>query len=330
MIYAFRGIFLLRMLILIIQLIISLAAIILSADWMTNGASAIALKMNIKPFIVGLTIVAMGTSAPELFVSLSSALEAVSSGNAGMGDIAIGNVVGSNIFNNLLIVGSVALITPLAVKKITVKRDLPIVAAASVLLLLFLFNGSLSRWEGLVFFVCFILYMWTTVREAKSSSDDDEQIEGVKDMAVWKAIGLIIIGLTILVFAADKFVEYASAIASNLNVSEKIVGLTIVGAGTSAPELATSIMAARKGQGDMAIGNVIGSNIFNILMILGLTGIIQPIEDISINYIDLGVLIFAAILFWLFSFTKYKLERWEGGVLLALCAGYITWLVINA
>lgn len=297
---------------------------------MTNGASAIALKMNIKPFIVGLTIVAMGTSAPELFVSLSSAIEAVNSGNAGMGDIAIGNVVGSNIFNNLLIVGSVSLLTPLAVKKLTVKRDLPIVTFASVALLLFLYNGSLSRLEGAIFLTCFAAYLWATVRSAKTSAEEEEQIEGVKEMALWKAIGLIIIGLAILVFAADKFVEYASGIATSLNVSEKIVGLTIVGAGTSAPELATSIMAARKGQGDMAIGNVIGSNIFNILMILGLTGLIQPIEGISINYIDLSVLILAAVLFWIFSFTKYKLERWEGGVLLSLCIGYMVWLIINA
>lgn len=297
---------------------------------MTNGASAIAIKMNIKPFIVGLTIVAMGTSAPELFVSLSSAIEAVNSGNAGMGDIAIGNVVGSNIFNNLLIVGSVSLLTPLAVKKMTVKRDLPIVTLASLALLIFLMNGSLSRLEGTFFLLCFVIYLWATVRGAKFSDEENEQIEEVKDMALWKALGLILIGLAILVFASDKFVEYASGIATSLDVSEKIVGLTIVGAGTSAPELATSIMAARKGQGDMAIGNVIGSNIFNILMILGLTGLIQPIEGISINYIDLGVLILAASLFWLFSFTKYKLERWEGCVLLTLCAGYIVWLVLNA
>lgn len=318
------------MLLLLLKLIISLFVIIVGADQMTNGASAIAIKMNIKPFIVGLTIVAMGTSAPELFVSLSSALEAANSGNAGMGDIAVGNVVGSNIFNNLLIVGSVSLIAPLAVKKITVKRDLPIVALASLALLLFLLNGNLNRLEGAFFCVCFVLYMWMTVRSAKTSDSDDEPVEGVKEMPLWKAILLIIIGLAVLVYASDKFVEYASDIATRLDVSEKIVGLTIVGAGTSAPELATSIMAARKGQGDMAIGNVIGSNIFNILMILGLTGLIQPIEGITINYIDLDVLILAALLFWLFSFTKYKLERWEGCVLLALCAGYITWLVVNA
>ncbi len=297
---------------------------------MTNGASAIAVKMNIKPFIVGLTVVAMGTSAPELFVSVSSAIEAASSGNSGMGDIAIGNVVGSNIFNNLLIVGSVALIAPLTIMKITVKRDLPIVALASVVLLLFLFNGNLNRLEGAIFLTAFILYMWMTVRSAKSPDKKDEQTEGVKQMSVWRAILLIIIGLGILVVASDKFVEYASEIAKTLDVSEKIIGLTIVGAGTSAPELATSIMAARKGEGEMAIGNVIGSNIFNILMILGLTGLIQPLEGISINYIDLSVLILASVVLWVFSFTKYKLERWEGAVMLTLCIGYITWLVISA
>ncbi len=297
---------------------------------MTNGASAVAVKMHIKPFIVGLTIVAMGTSAPELFVSVNSALEAISSGNAGMGDIAIGNVVGSNIFNNLLIIGSVALIAPLTVSQVTVKRDLPIVTLASITLFLFLFNGDLSRLEGTFFCVCFVLFMWMTVRSAKNNSEESESTEGVKTMAIWKAIICIAVGLTVLVLASDHFVEYASEIATSLNVSEKIVGLTIVGAGTSAPELATSLMAARKGQGEMAIGNVIGSNIFNILMILGLTGLIQPLEGISINYIDLSVLILAAVLFWLFSFTKYKLERWEGAVLLSLCAGYITWLVINA
>ncbi|MCQ2255439.1 MAG: calcium/sodium antiporter [Bacteroidaceae bacterium] len=318
------------MLLLIIKLILSLAAIIIGADWMTNGASAVAVKMHIKPFIVGLTIVAMGTSAPELFVSVSSALESISSGNPGMGDIAIGNVVGSNIFNNLLIIGSVSLIAPLTVSKITVKRDLPIVTLASAALFLFLLNGSLSRIEGTFFCVCFLLFMWMTVRSAKENGDENESTENVQTMALWKAIICIIVGLGVLVFASDLFVDYASDIATNLNVSEKIVGLTIVGAGTSAPELATSVMAARKGQGEMAIGNVIGSNIFNILMILGLTGLIQPLEGITINYIDLSVLILAALLFWLFSFTKYKLERWEGAVLLALCAGYITWLIYSS
>lgn len=320
------------MLLLIIKLILSLAAIIISADWMTNGASSVAVKMHIKPFIVGLTIVAMGTSAPELFVSVSSALESISSGNAGMGDIAIGNVVGSNIFNNLLIIGSVALIAPLTVSKITVKRDLPIVFLASVALLLFLLDGTLSRLEGGILTICFILFMLMTIRSAKNGEGSGtETAEGeLKVMPVWKAIICILVGLGVLIYASDLFVEYASDIAKGLNVSEKIIGLTIVGAGTSAPELATSIMAARKGQGEMAIGNVIGSNIFNILMILGLTGVIQPLEGITINYIDLSVLILAAVLFWLFSFTKYKLERWEGAVLLTLCAGYITWLIYNS
>lgn len=318
------------MLLLIIKLILSLAAIIISADWMTNGASSVAVKMHIKPFIVGLTIVAMGTSAPELFVSVSSALESISSGNAGMGDIAIGNVVGSNIFNNLLIIGSVALIAPLTVSKITVKRDLPIVFLASVALLLFLLDGTLSRLEGGILTICFILFMLMTIRSAKNGEGSGtETAEGeLKVMPVWKAIICILVGLGVLIYASDLFVEYASDIAKGLNVSEKIIGLTIVGAGTSAPELATSIMAARKGQGEMAIGNVIGSNIFNILMILGLTGVIQPLEGITINYIDLSVLILAAVLFWLFSFTKYKLERWEGAVLLALCVGYITYLTL--
>jgi len=317
-------------LLLIVKLIISLAAIIIGADWMTNGASAVAVKMHIKPFIVGLTIVAMGTSAPELCVSVSSALESISSGNAGMGDIAIGNVVGSNIFNNLLIVGSVALIAPLTVSKITVKRDLPIITAASALLLLFLMDGELSRIEGIIFCVGFCLFMWLTIHSAKKSENEEEEVEGVKNMAIWKAIICIVAGLAVLVFASDLFVDYASQIAISLNVSEKVVGLTIVGAGTSAPEFATSVMAARKGQGEMAIGNVIGSNIFNILMILGLTGLIQPLSGITINYIDLGVLITAAALFLLFSFTKYQLERWEGCVLLLLCAGYISWLVYSA
>ncbi len=315
------------MLFLFLKLILSLAAIIIGADWMTNGASAIAVKMHIKPFIVGLTIVAMGTSAPELFVSVRSALESISSGNAGMGDIAIGNVVGSNIFNNLLIIGSVSFIAPLTVSKVTVKRDLPIVAISSALLLLFLMDTTLSRLEGGILLIGFSLFMLMTIRSAKGEKEESAS-EGVKDMAIWKAIIFILGGLGILISASDLFVEYASDIAKELNVSEKIIGLTIVGAGTSAPELATSIMAARKGQGEMAIGNVIGSNIFNILMIIGLTGLIQPLEGITINYIDLGVLILAAVLFWIFSFTKYKLERWEGAVLLALCAGYITYLTI--
>lgn len=315
------------MFLLLLKLFLSLTAIILGADWMTNGASAIAVKMHIKPFIVGLTVVAMGTSAPELFVSVSSALESISSGNSGMGDIAVGNVVGSNIFNNLLIIGCVALIAPLTVSKVTVKRDLPIVTIASSLLLFFLLNGELSRLEGIIFLIGFILFMIMTVR---SASNADEATEEVKSMSLWKALACIAIGLGTLIYASDLFVDYASEIATGLHVPEKIIGLTIVGAGTSAPELATSIMAARKGQGEMAIGNVIGSNIFNILMILGLTGIIQPLQGITINFVDLSVLITAAILFWLFSFTKYTLERWEGAIMLTVCAGYICYLTLNA
>ncbi|MCF0192051.1 MAG: calcium/sodium antiporter [Prevotella sp.] len=316
------------MLLLLVKLILSLAAIVVSADWMTNGASSVAVKLHIKPFIVGLTIVAMGTSAPELFVSVSSALQAASSGNSGLGDIAIGNVVGSNIFNNLLIIGLVAAMTPLTVSRVTVKRDLPIVVASSLLLFFFLLNGSLSRIEGVLFICCFALFMWMTISKAKNGGEG-ETAEEVKVMPIWRAVLYILVGLAVLVYASDLFVEYASDIAKSLNVSEKIIGLTIVGAGTSAPELATSIMAARKGQGEMAIGNVIGSNIFNILMILGLTGIIQPLDGITINYIDLGVMIVAALLFWLFSYTKYMLERWEGYVFILLCISYIVWLVIS-
>ena len=294
---------------------------------MTKGASAIAINMKIKPFIVGLTIVAMGTSAPELCVSLSSAIESATSNNPGLGDIAIGNVVGSNIFNNLLIVGCVALIAPLSVKKSTVKRDIPITVFASVLLLLMLLDAKLSWWEGAILLALFVAYMAITIKNAKNGEPVDT--EDIKPMKSWKAISLIIVGLAILIYSSDLFVDFASEIAKALDVSEKIIGLTIVGCGTSAPELATSIMAARKGEGEMAIGNVIGSNIFNIFMIIGASGVIQELEGLTVNTFDLGVLIVAALLFLVFSFTKYKLERWERVVMLAVCIGYISFLIAS-
>ncbi|MCF0203051.1 MAG: calcium/sodium antiporter [Bacteroidaceae bacterium] len=318
------------MLILIAKLTVALAAIILSADWMTNGASAIALKLKIRPFIVGLTIVAMGTSAPELFVSLSSALASNSPEKAGMVDIALGNVVGSNIFNCLLIVGIVSLVAPVNVARNTVKRDIPIVFASSMLLASLVFYGQIGRLHGIVFLVCFVGFLFLTVSDAKKGRQDTEEGDTggeIKPRPVWHAVLLIVVGLAVLVYSSDVFVNAASGIAAALGVSDKIIGLTIVGIGTSAPELATSIMAARKGQGEMAVGNVIGSNIFNILFILGLTAVVHPLAGFTINLVDIGVMVFSALLFWVFSRTKYMLERWEGGVMTLVCAAYLCWLV---
>ncbi|MCF0243527.1 MAG: calcium/sodium antiporter [Bacteroidaceae bacterium] len=315
---------------LFLKLIITLTAIIVAADWMTSGASAIAVKLRIRPMIVGLTIVAMGTSAPELFVSVSSALESDAPGKAGMVDIALGNVVGSNIFNCLLIIGLVTLIAPVSVPKKTVNEDILIVIFSSVLLSALLCTGEFSRWYGIFFLICFAWFLKKTINSAKTTREETNGSDDtvvIKQHPLWLAITLIIVGLAVLVFASDIFVDTASEIASVLGVSDKIIGLTIVGIGTSAPEIATSVMAARKGQGEMAIGNVIGSNIFNILMILGLTGVIHPLKDYTINYVDLGVMILGAFLFWLFSRTKYKLERWEGAVLLLTCTAYICWLI---
>lgn len=292
------------------------------AGKLTDGATSIAAKMKIPPMVIGLTVVAMGTSMPEFFVSFVSALK-------GTSDLAVGNVVGSNIFNTMLIVGTTALVTPMVIAKSTVKKDIPFAVLASAMLLPMAIDGSISRIDAAVLFAVFIAFMLYTVRSAKKDKDSGNEDE-VKEMPVWRAVAFFVLGLACLIVGSNLFVDGATAVASLLGVSEAVIGLTVVAGGTSLPELATSVVAARKGQCAIAMGNVIGSNVFNILMILGITGMIHPMSIIGITRLDFIVMQLSIILLWIFSFTKYTVARWEGGLLVALFFAYMTWLVMHA
>ena len=285
------------------------------ADRLTDGAVAVAEKMKMPQIVIGLTIVAMGTSMPEFCVSLISALK-------GTSDLAVGNIVGSNIFNTLLIVGVSALVAPMSIMKTTVRKDIPFALVASALLLIMCLDGDISRIDAAILFVMFLIFMYITLRGAKAQGTDLEKKEK-KPMATWLSVVWILVGLACLIGGSNLFVDGATAVATKLGVSEAVIGLTIVAGGTSLPELATSVVSARKGNSGIAIGNVLGSNVFNILAILGLTGVISPMTLKGITMTDLSMMVISIILIWLFSFTKYKIERWEGAILTAVFVGYI-------
>lgn len=310
------------MIINILLIIAGITVVIWGADRMTDGAVAIAQRMNIPQIIIGLTIVALGTSMPEFFVSLMSSLK-------GTTDLAVGNVVGSNIFNTLLIVGAAAAVTPIVVTKSTVQKDMTWSILASVMLTVMCLDKGISRIDALILTAAFVVFMAYTLREARNGEAQSTE-EEAKSYGLWTAIGFIILGLACLVFGSNLFVDNATEIARQLGVSDAVIGLTIVAGGTSMPELATSVVAARKGQGAIAIGNVIGSNVFNVLMILGITGLIHPMPIEGITNVDLSILTLSILLLWLFSFTKFKVERWEGFTLMAINLAYMGWLVYNA
>lgn len=305
----------------VLLLIFGIVVVLKSADWLTNGAVGLATKLGISQIVIGLTIVAIGTSMPEFFVSIVSAIK-------GTPDLAVGNIVGSNIFNVLLIVGVAATVTPIAIQRATVRRDIPIAIVASIMLTFMMLDDNISRIDALKLFAAFIAFIWITLRNSKNDANEkDASTEKV--IPTWKSVLFIIFGLMGLVLGSNIFVDNASSLAHGWGISDAVIGLTIVAGGTSLPELATSAVAARKGDSGIAIGNVLGSNVFNILMILGLTGIISPMHIQSITYIDMTVMVISMALFWLFSFTKLRVERWEGCVLIACFLGYITWLVSN-
>ena len=299
----------------ILFIVIGIVLVLWGADRLTDGAVAVAEKMKMPQIVIGLTIVAMGTSMPEFCVSLISALK-------GTSDLAVGNIVGSNIFNTLLIVGVSALVAPMSIMKTTVRKDIPFALVASVLLLIMCLDGDISRIDAAILFVMFLIFMYITLRGAKVQGTDVEEKEK-KSMATWLSVVWILVGLACLIGGSNLFVDGATAVATKLGVSEAVIGLTIVAGGTSLPELATSVVSARKGNSGIAIGNVLGSNVFNILAILGLTGVISPMTLKGITMTDLSMMFISIILIWLFSFTKYKIERWEGAILTAVFVGYI-------
>jgi cation:H+ antiporter len=304
----------------VVLLVIGIVAVMKSAGWLTDGSVGIATRMGIPQLVIGLTIVAMGTSMPEFFVSLMSAL-------GGKPGLAVGNVVGSNIFNASLIVGVAAMVAPIAILPDTVKRDIPFALVASVVLMMMCLDGNISRLDAVILFVLFIVFMYFTLLEAKKMRTDMSQEEQPVKMSVGKSTVLIVSGLAGLIIGSEVFVDNASALAHTLGVSDAVIGLTIVACGTSLPELATSTVAASRGNSGIAIGNVLGSNVFNILMILGVTGMVSPMSVQGITFVDLSVMVIAMILLWLFSFSKYRIERWEGAALTVFFIGYISYLL---
>lgn len=300
-----------------------MALVLWGADRLTDGAVAIAQRMNVPEIIIGLTIVAMGTSMPEFCVSFAGALK-------GTTDLAVGNVLGSNIFNAMLIVGVAAMVAPMSILKSTVKKDIPFAVFASLILFQLCLNNRITRIEAFVLLIMFAVFMIYTVMGAKNGMPTaSEEAKKNKSKGLSKDVFYVVAGLAALIVGSNIFVDNATEIARLLGVSEAVIGLTIVAAGTSLPELATSIVAARKGQSAIAIGNVIGSNVFNILFIIGLTGVITPMQIVGLTNIDFAVMLGSMLLLWLMSFTKYTLSRWEGAVLAVLYVVYVGWLIYN-
>lgn len=300
------------------------------AEWLVKGGVRLAVSCGITPLVVGLTVVAFGTSAPELVVSVQAAF-------GGYSEIAVGNVVGSNIFNICFILGLAALINPMKVTSQLIKFDTPIMIGVSILFALLFLDKSLGRIEGAILFAGVVAYTsWSVVSARKEvaagkvpAGIEEEVKDEVGDASkapLWQDILLIVVGLLLLVGGAKAFVEGSVMLARKFGLSEAVIGLTIVAAGTSLPELATSIVAAIRKQQDIAIGNIVGSNIFNILCILGVASIIKPIHCTQISYVDLGVMIFSSVLLLPFMRTGFILSRWEGAVFLAIYGGYLAWL----
>ena len=351
----------------IVLLVLGVIIVLKGADWLTDGAVNIATRFGVSQMVIGLTIVAMGTSMPEFCVSMVSALK-------GTPDLAVGNVVGSNTLNTLLIVGCSALVAPIMVKRSSVKRDIPFAVVASLLMLLFCLDGAIGRVDAAVLFAGFCLFMFVTLKyakttegpaasvatngaatataiseastsqassseasssetsapEASSSETSAPKASQASGTSMLKAVVMLVVGLLCLIAGSNMFVDNASFVASSLGVSDAVIGLTIVAGGTSMPELATSMVSAKKGNSDIAIGNVIGSNVFNILMIIGITGLVKPMHIAGITTLDLIMMLASMLLMWFFCRTTYKVKRWEGAVLTIVYLAYLTWLVMNA
>lgn len=344
----------------IVLLVLGVIIVLKGADWLTDGAVNIATRFGVSQMVIGLTIVAMGTSMPEFCVSMVSALK-------GTPDLAVGNVVGSNTLNTLLIVGCSALVAPIMVKRSSVKRDIPFAVVASLLMLLFCLDGAIGRVDAAVFFAGFCLFMFVTLKYAKTTEEHAATVATMgaamataaaastsvseastshtsapkastsqpsapeaSVASMLKAVVMLVVGLLCLIAGSNMFVDNASFVASSLGVSDAVIGLTIVAGGTSLPELATSMVSAKKGNSDIAIGNVIGSNVFNILMIIGITGLVKPMHIAGITTLDLIMMLASMLLMWFFCRTTYKVKRWEGAVLTIVYLAYLTWLVMNA
>lgn len=292
----------------ILLLALGFTMLIKGADWFVDGASGIATKFGIPQLVIGLTIVAMGTSAPEAAVSISAAI----SGNA---DITIGNIVGSNILNIFIILGISAVITTLAVASSTIKYETPFMILVTILLLVLGLDKTIGLIDGIILIIAFIAYLTYLFIMAKNNKEEQPE---AKQMAIWKAILLTIIGLALIILGSNVTVDAATAIAKAFGVSERFIGLTIVALGTSLPELFTSVSAARKHNADIAIGNIVGSNIFNILFVVGISSIIIPVPFASNFIFDTIVAIIAAALLLICCLKTKSLKR-PAGILMLIC-----------
>lgn len=301
--------------------------LIKSADWLVDGASSIARSLKVSELVIGLTIVAFGTSLPELFVNIFASY-------AGNPDLAIGNVVGSNIANILLILGTSAMIVPLTVHRTIVIREIPMSLLASIALILMVNDAAIdglsfstiSRVDGMLLLCFFAVFMYYTVRSTAQDEGGDEQGE---QLPMWKSLLYIGLGVAGLYFGGDWIVKGATEIARFFGMSDRTIGLTVVAVGTSLPEFAASVAAARKGKADIAIGNVVGSNIFNILWILGVSSIILPLPLSAGVNTDMLMALFATVLLFMLIFVgkRHTIERWQGGVFVACYAAYTAWLL---
>lgn len=318
------------MLIECLLLIVGLALVVLGADFLVDGASSIAKKFGVSDFVIGLTIVGMGTSAPEMVVSFIGALQ-------GNGDIAIGNVIGSNIFNVFMILGATALILPMNITPMNRKKDIPLNIAITLIFIALgmsrtLFgigDDVLGRLDGAILLVLFAAYIYMCFRFDTANQTESTENEKVIKPAL--AAVLIVAGLAGLVFGGRMFVNSATSIAKMLNVSDKLIAITILAGGTSMPELVTCIVAAFKKKGQLALGNILGSNVFNILLILGGSALIHPLSMAGMSYVDLGALLLSSLVIWASIHTnkKNQLDRADGLLLLLLEAAYMTFLIIK-
>lgn len=306
-------------------LIVGFILLIKGADFFVDGSSSVAKRLKVPSMIIGLTIVAMGTSLPECAVSVTASM---SNNNA----LAVSNVVGSNLFNLMVVCGVCTLFVPLAVSTDTLKKEFPFSIICAALLLVFGLDGMLGRVDSAIFIVLFVAYLgWMiySALQARNKAFSEDNDEEIKLLPVWQCIVYIVGGAAAIKFGGDFVVEGATAIATMLGLSQNLIGLTIVALGTSLTELVTSIVAARKNEIDMALGNVIGSNIFNILLVLGIAGVISPIAIIAENIIDTFILIAVSTLVWVFAWKKKELVKWQGIVMLAIYTAYLVYICMR-
>ena len=306
-----------------VWIVVCMAVVLWGADRFTDGACALARRLKVSELVIGLTVVALGTSLPEFIVSFMSVLR-------GSGNMSVGNIVGSNVFNTLVVIGSSAIMLGMKVESSLLRRDLPLMFVASVLLIIFAgVNGVLSVWEGLMFLAFFSVYTYIAYRVGLRDRKAAQEVAHSEQMPYYKIVLFILIGMAALVLGGRFLVDNAAAVARRFDISESVIGITILAAGTSLPELMTSIVAARKGSEGLALGNAIGSNIFNIAFVLGICSTISPIIVSELTLTDWVMLLGSCLLVWLLAWTSRKLSRWEGVVLVACYLVYLALLIIG-